>query len=502
MQQSLDALAKGFGTHTSKGFVNFAAGEIFDPTNPEHLQYLRDDCISLYQVITKYREIINKEFKTDPKLTAASTAYNCWATMLPEGKRIWKHGKLVSEFCRKAYFGGRTECLYQGTVENVTCIDVNSLYAYIMREVGGLHKPFYTTSLQARDGHILPGFYRVRCTVPVSLKFGPLPCRKRDGAGTIFPVGKFITHASSVEIEFAIELGCQIEVIEGYAFDEWDKDLFKPFIEECIHIRSKDYNGAYGQTAKFLQNNLYGYFGMKAERDEVIVCDELPDEEGFDPVCDTHTGEVLPGLWSKKTVQETVNQIPAFAAWITANARVHLLRAAYEEENAGNTVFYCDTDSLFMRGVPVSKIADGEYGAFKVEWKNATFYGVSGKAYMYVLKNVKEYGYCYQLTDEEISKLRGRGKMFDLEGNLWHMKHKGLPARVLTPELFNTAEGGIAKIATEIEIPTLNRLFVQLKTGERGNEFARRSSCTVKSISNRVPGDGYGATTPIVLEEF
>lgn len=466
MNMSLAKLTAGLKVDCLKGHINFDI-EDFDETNQLHLDYLRDDVKSLWQVVAKYRDIITTEFGTDIKCTASSTAFSCWKTTITD--KVFKHNEKCNLFARLAYYGGRTECFYQGTAHDVSYIDVNSLYAFIMRDYGGLHRPFYTTDYAG------PGFYRIDCVVPTDCKFGPLPYRKPDGSGVLFPVGRFSTHASSLEIDLARELGAIVTIHEGFAFDVWNKDLFKPFIEKCVSLRQRDYCGALGLAAKFLQNNLYGFFGMSPLRSELIFSFEEPEEGDFTPVVDSRTGEQIETLWERDRIQDSINCIPAFAAWITAGARVHLLRAMVAEELAGNTVLYCDTDSVLMTGSPISRIAEGEYGAFKLEYIFDTFQPVTGKTY--------------------------RGVSAGNET----LRCKGIPAKKLTAAHFDMAlndngQRGLLDTRPLIEYVQLFSLSRVARNGTLGNNSANRHMPGVASMTTRTAGKG-GFTNPINLFE-
>lgn len=504
MPVPLGKLTKDFKVRSTKGFINFEAGEKFYKNNPAHREYLRDDVLGLYQVMVKYRRVINEEFGgIEPRTTAPSTAFKSWCALLDE--RVYKHSPDVNAFARLSYYGGRTECYHQGEIFPIVCIDVNSLYPYIMQEVGGLHKPFYTTRWQEEE---YEGFYKVRASIPETSKFGYLPYRKPDKTGVLFPVGRFTTYATSSEIRFAMESGCDIQVIEGWCFEINDKQLFTKFVDKCKNLRAKDYNGSYGQTAKIMQNSLYGIFGMNPNKKSVLYSPYLPDEEGYEQVLHPETAMPVPNLWCKSICEETLNCIPAWAAWTTGNARLHILKAAIKEENAGNYVAYKDTDSLFIRvangGSLASYINEGEYGAFKIEYprpgeEQRSFVGITAKSYMTVQEKLHEIGYSSSLEPEELSKMRGRGSYIDEFGSQFDMKIKGLPKRSLTPEMFWDGGKGIA---TEVEFAQINSLLMGLRTGQIG-KMSKRSSPTVRSITTRVPAiDGNGPTMPIVLHEF
>lgn len=493
MQASLNTLSRGFNVEVTKDFIDFDE-ENFDEENETHKDYLKRDVVSLFQVVTSYRKIINEQFNTEPKLTASSTAFRAFATILQ--RPVYHHSEECNAFARQSYYGGRTECFFQGEARDVTCIDVNSLYAYIMYEFGAIECPYKTKTYQ--EGK--PGFYRVKARVPISLKFGPLPYRKPDLSGTIFPVGVFDTFASSVEIEIARTMGCDVEIVEGFAYDLHTKELFRPFIDRCKAVRALDYNGAHGQCAKYLQNNLYGFFGMNPNRSEIIFSNVMPSEEGYEMVID-ESGNPIEKLWERKRCIETVNCIPSFAAWITANARCHILNAALTEEKAAGTVYYMDTDSLFLsppRTGLVSDVTEGRYGSFKREFVADKFVGVTAKTYLYQIDADRSPEYVASMSVKDLKTLRRTGKVYDIKGNLVKMKCKGLPSHTLNPDMYDTALENGQSTARYVQ---MNSIISALRKGNYGNDKATRSMPRMTSITTRVSHGRNAFTTPIVLNE-
>src|SRR5690606_18102344 len=131
--------------------------------DPVLLEYLRADCVGLYQVLEKYFNwpLIRE---SGVAYTVASQALRCFRTTLKA--RLPGCPKAVDPFVRKAYFGGRTEIFrpyfltkepaYHDMMENgkswskerweeydkhmekcedvIDEIDANSLYPSVMRD--------------------------------------------------------------------------------------------------------------------------------------------------------------------------------------------------------------------------------------------------------------------------------------------------------------------------------------------------------------------------------
>jgi hypothetical protein len=458
MPDSLKNLSNAFNVETPKGELDFDK-ENFDRNNSLHREYLRSDVVSLFQVMTKYRDTMVKHFSTDSKCTASSTAFMAFRRTID--KNIFHHANEVNEFCRRGYYGARTEMLFQGNIKGTgRYVDANSLYPYVMSTQGSIDRPYFTSQYNPDK----PGFYECICEIP-DTKFGPLPYRNK---GLCFPVGKFATVASSVEINKALELGNKVEVIRGVCFDEWNKDLFKPFVEKCKALRMTDYKGPIGLIAKFTQNNLYGFFGMNPEREDITFSIECPSEDHI-PLIDQLTGKQIKNCWTCQINETTVNMIPAYAAWITANARVFLLDAMLKEEARGNVVVNCDTDSIMECGDNPGLDIGPDYGQWKVEYliPEAGYFGVSAKTYMIIQDNDKAV-----------------------------LRSKGIPARFMTKEMYYKCIEGDT---IEVSYPKVNGLKSTIKNRGMG-EMAKRKMTKLENISNRL-SNGIGFTSPIKLDE-
>lgn len=463
--QSLKMLSNAFKVATPKGEIDFDK-EDFDLSNPQHLLYLKHDVISLFQVVTKYRNVMIETLNQDIKCTLASTSFSAWRRTLD--KNVFHHSKECNDFCRSAYYGARTEMYAQGQISGSgRKLDINSLYPYIMYNYGGLHRPYFTDKYMGAE---IPGFYEIIAEVPVDYKFGPFAYKDK---GLCFPVGRFATKAANTEIEQAIKMGCSVEVLRGCCFDEWDKDLFKVYIDKCKALRNTDYFGPIGIAAKYAQNNLYGFFGMNPNRESIIFDPEIPEGD-YAPLIDPLSGEETPNIWIGNIYNDSMNCIPAFAAWITANARVKLLQDMLAEEKRGNIVLNCDTDSIFELGNIDGLDIGPDYGQWKIEQliPEMGIVQISAKTYMLM---------------KDDTNMDGPFKP--------DMKCKGIPARYLNPDMYYNTLKELNQIVT---YPQLNSIKSVLKTGSMGR-MATRTMPMIKSITSRIPQED-GTTSPRRLD--
>lgn len=366
---SLEKFTKAFAPDLVKmsGTINFNGGERFDLANPDHVAYLNQDVSGLLAALVNFSGMIRQHFGVSVGWTLPATAYRAWTETLE--RPVFQPPPFLRDFCRRAYYGGMVR---PGKVQasHATHLDRNSAYPAIMKEdlpIGGGFK----TGTEYLG--YLPGFYHIWATVPQDTKFTILP--QRTAQGVVFPTGTFDTWCSSEEITLALELGQEIEVIEGYAFTLL-RPICKKFVEMCESLRHQDYSGPLGQIAKLIQNALYGKFGTR-ELTHTISYGACPSD-GAQMI--SQPGSVLP-LWSKDDTKNVAQIQPHIAAWITARQRVELARAILA--TGVDDFVYCDTDSLVTTcEKPELLLAVGsEYGQWKVEAKDADIVVAAPKTY-------------------------------------------------------------------------------------------------------------------------
>jgi hypothetical protein len=108
-------------------------------------KYCEGDCISLHQVLVKFRELIHAQFGIliDRYPTIPSLAFAIYrSSYMPSDTIPLTHGK-VYNFIRQSFSGGSTD-MFKPHGNNIYCYDVNSLYPSIMRNndfpVGNIKK--------------------------------------------------------------------------------------------------------------------------------------------------------------------------------------------------------------------------------------------------------------------------------------------------------------------------------------------------------------------------
>lgn len=361
--QSLKKFAQVFLPDLPKLEIDIAN---FDVSNPEHIAYAKRDAEILVKCLINLDDTIYNLFGTHIAYTIAGTAVRAWRGNISSS---YFKPENIDTFVRSAYFGGAVQGKFGQHFSELYTYDINSSYPYVMREFGVPYGNYCGTTTLDKD---FPGIYRVKVETPKDLYFPILPKRKSTG-GIIWPAGTFETTVTNLELEFALEHGYKIlEIYEGIIWNE-TVNPFVEFVTYCEDSRRKYKGTPLEIVIKLIQNSVYGKFGTRKERNRLFIPKEDEDYIGATPWGPSDA------LWIKKEVDEDILALPQWAVFITANARLHLLKNIYE--NGVENVVYCDTDSI-TTSKPLDPIHIGEaYGQFKLEKKWKTFTALAPKVY-------------------------------------------------------------------------------------------------------------------------
>jgi DNA polymerase type B, organellar and viral len=366
-----------------KGDVDFEGGEIFDPSNEKHMNYLKRDCDGLLAVMHRFYELCYEMFGVYPSWTAGGTAMKAWKCHIPEGHTYCQlKSREKEDFIRKAYYGGYvfpgTDTL---THENVKSVDFNGAYAGSMLQ-GVPHGSGEWTHEFHEDK---PGFYHVRVQAPATTMFPVIG--KHSQKGLLWPLGTYETHCSIEEIKYARSKGYTFTCIIGIFFQTLTFP-FNEFVGTCQEIeRTLDpstgkVDPARKGIAKQLRNSLYGKFGMKRMMEKLVIGDEFP--EGARTLFDDN-GMPVVGMYAIEEENEADYLLIQWACYITLWQRLRLFKGM----DACKTPFYCDTDSIKAPATYVDEaIASGAlevhpttYGCVKDEGTFLTFQVLAPKTY-------------------------------------------------------------------------------------------------------------------------
>lgn len=386
--------------------IGLASGTRFNKNKSEHVEYAKRDTETLLESMINYDTLAHTAYGVHLRGTTASTAYHGFLRHIPEGHSYPRAGGAVEEFVRAAYFGGIVYINKINThIPIVHTFDINSSYPNVMEKYGiprgrGTFTDHYM-------GESTPAFYHVRVDargVPDD-HFHFLA--KRDTTSVCWARGRFITSITSREYVAALEHGYDIEVIRGCYFDAVEYP-FNDFIAVCKRMRTEYKGQALEQVAKLMQNSLYGKFGMSPQGKEYLISHSPPDGEGWEALVGTLDRTTQDYVFSRSSVRDSEYMLPHWAAWITANARLEIVKAV---DAAGNeNFFYVDTDSVTVTPEGAARIlaaglVGSEYGLLKDEGAKGDWVCRGPKAYTWV------------------------------DGDTVKVKMKGLPKSAITPDI-------------------------------------------------------------------
>lgn len=338
--------------------------ERFDPKNAYHIEYAKRDSHALLLSLIRFNEILRETFDVNMHLTRAGTALAAWQRTLESGERYF-NDKQNEDFIRSAYYGGLVFLTTTQKHVGAKTYDVNSSYPYQMLSMlMPLGNSVRTRLYSAR----YLGIYRVTITAPDDLIVPIIP--KRDRKGIVWPRGTFETTVTNIELDFAVRNGYRVlQIHEGRVWHQTCQP-FIDFISKCVGIRMENVSGStLDWTAKYMQNSLYGKFAAKRERRKIYA--EIPEDDLSDY-------EFWGDFYIKKEHADDMQCLPQWSVFITAYARVHLLRMVYAigPEN----VLYGDTDSITVRaGITIA--TGKEYGKWKLEKEWIDFRAHGPKVY-------------------------------------------------------------------------------------------------------------------------
>ena len=386
------------------------------------LQYLESDVLATYSLLEKIVNLSGlpeKSFVRCP--TIASLSMKIFRTRMPEEYETIKNSgltKSTEEFVRKAYFGGRTE-VFKNKAGSAYHYDVNSLYPFVMQKnfypVGKANKTVMLGEqknmsikepLTEKDIFGIKnwcednGFlYILDCLVdvPESQNIPVLPYRHEEKL--LFPAGQIRGVWASPELEYAISRGCKIVKVYQICWWREKKKVFENFVGTFRSIKENSF-GAKKVFAKYIQNSLYGKFGMRRER----ICYENWNEKKAEKLQERAEKLGRPEMGPAKICTSLRQDLlkyrkiffadyirPHFSVFVTSYARIELAKQLHRLEERGAEIYYCDTDSI-VTNLEIDSIYrdQKEYGKWALERKISEGIFILPKLYAELEENGNE----------------------------------------------------------------------------------------------------------------
>jgi len=162
----------------------------------ETIKYCEIDCVSLYQIITKFNELVFEKFKIDIHKypTLSSLAFAIFRTHFLKLNTIPQLTGQIAKDIRMSYTGGAVD-MYQPYNEEGTkihCYDVNALYPFTMEDkLMPTGKPiFFRGDIREVDPNAF-GFFYCNIITPTDLLHPIIQThvKTEHGIRTMAPLG-------------------------------------------------------------------------------------------------------------------------------------------------------------------------------------------------------------------------------------------------------------------------------------------------------------------------
>ncbi len=359
--------------------------------------YLKTDCVSLFEGLTQMQDKVNRlggqigitlpassldlfrrkflkddiatnrHWKACPEYGVAETA----------GQEVKCQG-CMHDFIRAGYFGGRTE-IYRmkfapydvnagdewadriDHIDRALMYDFNSHYPNCMLAAMPTGEAIELEGLdqQAVINNSIRFTGLVDCDVhvPDTCYLPPLPVR-HDGK-LIFPTGNLRGVWDAAELALLPLVGGRILTTRKSLWFE-TSSVFVRFVRALYQYRNKKlpgWNKAMDRIAKDFLNSLYGKFGMREQRQQILVHPDSPS--GMKCV------DLDSDVWTNDVRVSPSYIVPQLSVHVTALARVGLWKKLMNVLEKGGRIYYVDTDSVVCSGVTLE--TSGDLGDLKQE---------------------------------------------------------------------------------------------------------------------------------------
>lgn len=425
----------------------------------EALIYCKTDCISLFNILVKYNELIFNQFSMNvhKSITLPALAFKIFkAAFMPENTIFQIKGQ-VEQDIREAYTGGAVDVYIphnHGWVENkdsqhvrnpekinkfgkaITKVftklyfyDFVSLFPYLMAFfVVPVGKPIaFEGDIRSVDPNA-HGFFYCNIETPEYLQnpFLQRRVKTNNGVRTVAGLGKWTGWIASNEYNIATEkLGYKITILKGYRFKMGN--VFSEFIQALFKLRmtyKKD--NPLNLIAKLLMNSVYGRFGMLAVRLITEIFDLNIREQNLHLKrlykdhaetikdnfrIDLHTYVIIrdkiPDLFLTENnlidYTDYTDTNVAIAAWIAASSRCHM--APFKAATKFN-LYYSDTDCIVIDKPLPEELVGNNLGDLKLEHVIEKAVFLAPKVYALITDQGEEIIKVKGLTQDAINKAK------------------------------------------------------------------------------------------------
>jgi len=314
-------------------------------------KYCETDCISLYDVLIKFRELIFINWKLDIENypTTPSLAFAIYRKCYLKNNLIPISEGKVFDFIRKSFTGGSTD-MFKPFGKNIRCYDVNSLYPYIMKTslfpVGIIRKFIGDITILDKNDYYWFGDCDISTKKDLYQPYLQLHVDTKNGMRTISPNGSFNMILNSPEYFNSIK-DYNIKINHGYFFNS--DNIFYNFVNDLYNLRLKyPKTDPMNMTCKLIMNSLYGRFAMKPiYTDQMFVNKnqliKLIEKYEIIDLIDLKNNDFFCSFINPNNFDKDLKISIGIASAVTAYSRVYMSKF---KNNNNYNLYYTDTDSI------------------------------------------------------------------------------------------------------------------------------------------------------------
>lgn len=361
---------------TEIDYAIFEAAERNKPHNWRAIvNYLRDDCRSLFDFVGRYID----QFGLN--ITLASGALKTWRAMT-DAEPPKSTPDFYDEF-KPYYYGGRVEAIEPGEHRRpLLMADINSAYPYAMLSDHPYGSAYYRADEIPPRDKLHKSFISLRAE-----SRGAFPYRGRDGSLSFPRDGEIREfHVTGHELLAAEETGALAvdDILGSYTFFEsvTFREYVQRFYKEKYEAKARGDKAA-ELLAKLHLNSLYGKFGANPrEYREYTICDPAD----IVAACEYYDYDLdsIAGIWAvlRRPIPDHAMHFynVATAASVTGFVRAMLWRAICDVKRP----LYVDTDSIICDDLGHLEIGR-DLGQWDIE-VNAQYAAIAGKK-MYAIQS-------------------------------------------------------------------------------------------------------------------
>jgi hypothetical protein len=346
-------------------------------------KYCLLDCISLFQILNKFNQLIFDKFSINITKypTIPSLAFNIFKTHYLKQDTIHQLSGDIANNIKKSYTGGSIDMYIPAPIlknNKIYIYDVNSLYPFVMlNNKYPIGAPTYFEGDILKNNNSPFGFFHCKITSPEELNHPILQIHVNNS--TISPLGSWEGMYFSEELYNAKKYGYKFEILWGYIFDK--EYIFKEYVNDLYNLRlSYPKSDPMNLIAKLLLNSLYGRFGMN---DDFIQTKIIPNKEyskfenkyinsilNVSKIADSYLVQYKDSQIdldnSLDNFKKTHNINISKSSAVTAYARIHM--SQFKNNYTLPMLYYTDTDSVYFdNSLPIEFISQNELGKMKLE---------------------------------------------------------------------------------------------------------------------------------------